>query len=147
MKRFKYSLETVLDYKNQVLDNLKQEHAEITRSVNEKREEIHHLERTMDDYQAEFDETKSAGAPIESFRLYNICIERMGKIIEEEKEHLVFLEEKQEKKKIEVVEAKVDTSKFEKLKGKKLQEYRKAELKEEEAFAEETAVRMMSAER
>lgn len=104
MKRFKYSLETVLDYKNQVLDNLKQEHAEITRSVNEKREEIHHLERTMDDYQAEFDETKSAGAPIESFRLYNICIERMGKIIEEEKEHLVFLEEKQEKKKIEVVE-------------------------------------------
>ena len=58
MKRFKYSLETVLDYKNQVLDNLKQEHAEITRSVNEKREEIHHLERTMDDYQAEFDETK-----------------------------------------------------------------------------------------
>ncbi|MFR1832474.1 MAG: flagellar export protein FliJ [Lachnospiraceae bacterium] len=147
MKRFKYSLETVLDYKNQVLDNLKQEHAEITRSVNEKREEIHHLERTMDDYQAEFDETKSAGAPIESFRLYNICIERMGKIIEEEKEHLVFLEEKQEKKKIEVVEAKVDTSKIEKLKGKKLQEYRKAELKEEEAFAEETAVRMMSAER
>ena len=147
MKRFKYSLETVLDYKNQVLDNLKQEHAEITRSVNEKREEIHHLERTMDDYQAEFDETKSAGAQIESFRLYNICIERMGKIIEEEKEHLVFLEEKQEKKKIEVVEAKVDTSKFEKLKGKKLQEYRKAELKEEEAFAEETAVRMMSAER
>ncbi len=147
MKRFKYSLETVLDYKNQVLDNLKQEHAEITRSVNEKREEIHHLERTMDDYQTEFDETKSAGAPIESFRLYNICIERMGKIIEEEKEHLVFLEEKQEKKKIEVVEAKVDTSKFEKLKGKKLQEYRKAELKEEEAFAEETAVRMMSAER
>ena len=136
-----------MDYKNQVLDNLKQEHAEITRSVNEKREEIHHLERTMDDYQAEFDETKSAGAPIESFRLYNICIERMGKIIEEEKEHLVFLEEKQEKKKIEVVEAKVDTSKFEKLKGKKLQEYRKAELKEEEAFAEETAVRMMSAER
>lgn len=147
MKRFKYSLETVLDYKNQVLDNLKQEHAEITRSVNEKREEIHHLERTMDDYQTEFDETKSAGVPIESFRLYNICIERMGKIIEEEKEHLVFLEEKQEKKKIEVVEAKVDTSKFEKLKGKKLQEYRKAELKEEEAFAEETAVRMMSAER
>ena len=147
MKRFKYSLETVLDYKNQVLDNLKQEHAEITRSVNERREELHHLERTMDDYQTEFDETKSAGVPIESFRLYNICIERMGKIIEEEKEHLVFLEEKQEKKKIEVVEAKVDTSKFEKLKGKKLQEYRKAELKEEEAFAEETAVRMMSAER
>ncbi len=147
MKRFKYSLETVLDYKNQVLDNLKQEHAEITRSVNEKREEIHHLEKTMDDYQAGFDETKSAGAPIESFRLYNICIERMGKIIEEEKERLVFLEEKQEKKKVEVVEAKVDTSKFEKLKGKKLQEYRKAEMKEEEAFAEETAVRMMSAER
>ena len=27
MKRFQYSLETVLHYKNQVLDNLKTEHA------------------------------------------------------------------------------------------------------------------------
>lgn len=37
MKRFKYSLETVLDYKTQVLDNLKTEHAAIVRNVNQKR--------------------------------------------------------------------------------------------------------------
>ena len=54
------------------------------------------------------------------------------------------MEEKQEKKKNEVVEARVDTSKFEKLKDKKLVEYRKAELKEEESFIEERALRIIS---
>ena len=40
MKRFKYRLDTVLDYKIQVLDNLKSEHAVIMQSVNKKEEQI-----------------------------------------------------------------------------------------------------------
>ena len=40
MKRFRYSLETVLHYKNQVLDNLKAEHAAAMERVNRKEEEI-----------------------------------------------------------------------------------------------------------
>lgn len=38
MKRFKYSLDTVLDYKMQVLDNHKAEHAVILKSVHQKKE-------------------------------------------------------------------------------------------------------------
>ena len=34
MKQFQYRLETVLDYKTQVLDNLKTEHAVILQNVN-----------------------------------------------------------------------------------------------------------------
>lgn len=73
-----------------------------------------------------------------------MCIDRMEQMIKEENKRLAVLEEKQEKKKNEVVEARVDTSKFEKLKDKKLVEYRKAELKEEESFIEERALRIIS---
>ena len=41
-----------------------------------------------------------------------MCIERMGEILEEEEHRLEELKKKEEKKTREVVEAKIDTSKF-----------------------------------
>jgi flagellar FliJ protein len=146
VKRFHYSLETVLNYKTQVLDGLKKEHAVILKSVNDKKEEIRQLNGRLTDYEDSFDETKSAGASIETYLLYDMCIERMEERIEQEKERLVVLKTKEEKKKNEVIDAKVDTSKFEKLKDKRLKEYRVAEQKEEEAFVEEFVVRNMAGE-
>lgn len=143
MKRFHYSLETVLNYKTQVLDGLKKEHAVILKSVNDKKEEIRQLNGRLTDYEESFDEEKSAGAPIETYRLYGMCIEGMERRIKQEKERLSVLKTKEEKKKNEVINAKVDTSKFEKLKDKRLKEYRTAEQKEEEAFVEEFVVRNM----
>ncbi len=141
MKRFRYSLDTVLDYKAQVLDNLKTEHALILRDVNQKKAEIVRLKNEMHDYQIDFDETKRAGTQIENYRLFDLCIGQMERQIDEEKEKLSVLKKKEEKKKEEVVTAKIDTSKFEKLKDKRLQEYHKAELKEEESFTEEFVTR------
>ncbi len=146
MKRFQYSLETVLNYKTQVLDGLKKEHAVILKSVNDKKEEIRQLNGRLQDYQGSFDETKSAGASIETYLLYDMCIERMEERIEQEEERLVVLKTKEEEKKNEVIDAKVDTSKFEKLKDKRLKEYRTAEQKEEEAFVEEFVIRSMGNE-
>lgn len=146
MKRFHYSLETVLDYKTQVLDNLKKEHAVMLKSVNDKKEEIRQLSGELKEYEGSFDETKSAGAPIESYLLYDMCIDRMKEQIRQEKERLVVLKNREEKKKNEVIDARVDASKFEKLKEKRLQEYRAAEMKEEEAFVEEFVIHNMVAE-
>lgn len=145
MKRFQYSLDTVLDYKNQVLDNLKTEHAAITQSVNQKREDIRRLHGQLNGYHSDFDHTKITGTTIENYRLFSMCIDRMEQMIKEENKRLAVLEEKQEKKKNEMVEARVDTSKFEKLKDKKMVEYRKAEVKEEESFVEERALRLITA--
>ena len=58
MKRFKYRLDTVLDYKIQVLDNLKSEHAVIMQSVNKKEEQITGLTRELIGYEAGFDELR-----------------------------------------------------------------------------------------
>lgn len=137
MKRFKYRLDTVLDYKIQVLDNLKSEHAVIMQSVNKKEEQITGLTRELIGYEAGFDELKETGATIENFRLFDLCIGRMEQMIDTEKEHLKVLQKQEDAKKKEVIEAKVDTSRYEKLKDKKYIEYQKAVAKAEEAFIEE----------
>lgn len=146
MKQFKYRLETVLDYKTQVLDNLKTEHAVIIQKVNHKQEEIRGLHRELAGFEQEFDRAKEEGVSIENCRLFDMCIGRMEEIIDEEKERLKVLKKKEEEKKQEVITAKVDTSKFEKLKEKKLKEYQKEVAKADETFIEEfvsgTALRL-----
>ncbi len=137
MKRFEYRLETVLDYKTQVLDNLKTEHAAIMQNVNKKQEQIRSLKQELTGYESEFDEVKVAGATIENYRLFDMCIGRMEQIIDLEKERLKVLRKKEDAKKQEVIEAKVDTSRYEKLKDRKLREYQKAVAKADEIFVEE----------
>ena len=137
MKRFEYRLETVLDYKTQVLDNLKTEHAAIMQNVNKKQEQIRSLKQELTGYESEFDEVKVAGATIENYRLFDMCIGRMEQIIDEEKERLQVLRRQEDAKKQEVIEAKVDTSRCEKLKDRKLREYQKAVAKADEIFVEE----------
>ena len=137
MKRFEYRLETVLDYKTQLLDNLKTEHAAIMQNVNKKQEQIRSLRQELTGYESEFDEVKVAGATIENYRLFDMCIGRMEQIIDEEKERLKVLRRQEDAKKQEVIEAKVDTSRYEKLKDRKLREYQKAVAKADEIFVEE----------
>ena len=137
MKRFEYRLETVLDYKTQVLDNLKTEHAAIMQNVNKKQEQIRSLKQELTGYESEFDEVKVAGATIENYRLFDMCIGRMEQIIDEEKERLQVLRRQEDAKKQEVIEAKVDTSRYEKLKDRKLREYQKVVAKADEIFVEE----------
>ncbi len=137
MKQFQYRLDTVLAYKTQVLDNLKTEHAAIIQNVNRKQEEIRGLNKELVTYESDFDRAKEEGATIENYRLFDMCIGRMEEMIDLEKKHLKDLRKQEDAKKQEVISAKVDTSKFEKLKDRKYQEYQKAVMKAEEAFIEE----------
>lgn len=150
MKRFQYRLETVLAYKTQVLDNLKTEHATIMQKVNHKQEEIRGLHQKLTGYENEFDQVKEQGTSIEHYRLFDMCIGRMEEIIDTEKEHLRVLKKQEDEKKEEVISAKVDTSRYEKLKEKKAFEYQKAAARAEKLFVEEfvsgTALRRRQAE-
>ena len=137
MKQFQYRLETVLDFKTQVLDNLKSEHAVIIQSVNRKQEEIQGLHQELNGIESEFDRTKEAGATIQNYRLFDMCIGRMEEIIDVEKERVKVLRKQEEAKKQEVITAKVDTSKFEKLTDRKFKEYQKEAAKADETFIEE----------
>ena len=137
MKKFRFSLETVLDYKQQVLDALQKEHGVIMAQVKEQEEYLAGLEADYRDMDAEFCQRKLEGITILDAMRYEQYLRAMERQIQEAYEHLAELREQEEAKRNQVVEAKKETSSIEKLKEKKLDAYRKSVQKAEEAAIDE----------
>lgn len=145
MKKFKYSLETVYQFKLQVLDKVKEEYAIKQQEVLNQQSLINRLQEELFHYEEEFERVKQEGASIETIMMYVNGIERMEKRIGKEKDELIRRTVIAEEKKREVIKANVDTNAFEKLKEKKLEEYRVQGLKAEEQFIEEFVSHAMKA--
>ena len=145
MKKFKYSLETVYQFKLQVLDKVKEEYAIKQQEVLNQQSLINRLQEEMFHYEEEFEQVKQEGASIETIMMYVNGIERMEKRIGKEKDELIRCTVIAEEKKREVIKANVDTNAFEKLKEKKLEEYRVQGQKAEEQFIEEFVSHAMKA--
>ncbi len=137
MKKFFFSLDTVLSYKQQVLDSLKAEHARILMKVRECEDAIEKLEAEHRRCVLEFRESRMKGMKISDIHTYENYLDSLGVKIRKKYEELAKLREKEEAKRSEVVEAKKETSSIDKLKEKKFKEYEKAVQKEEEQFIEE----------
>ena len=145
MKKFKYSLETVYQFKLQVLDKVKEEYAIKQQEVLNQQSLINRLQEELFHYEEEFERVKQEGASIETIMMYVNGIERMEKRIGKEKDELIRRTFIAEEKKREVIKANVDTNAFEKLKEKKLEEYRIQGQKAEEQFIEEFVSHAMKA--
>ena len=68
----------------QTLENLKTEQAAINRKVVRQENEVVRVHNSLNGYQDAFNQAKGSGALIQNYRLYDMCIERMGQILEEE---------------------------------------------------------------
>ena len=145
MKKFKYSLETVYQFKLQVLDKVKEEYAIKQQEVLNQQSLINRLQEEMFHYEEEFEQVKQEGASIETIMMYVNGIERMENRIGKEKDELIRRTVIAEEKKREVIKANVDTNAIEKLKEKKLEEYRIQGQKAEEQFIEEFVSHAMKA--
>ena len=137
MKKFCYSLESVYQFKQKVLDKLKEEYALKVQDVQNQKKLLEDLDRELHHYEEEFECLKKEGCSIENMMIYVRGLERMEKRIKKEEDELTRLTVIAEEKKKEMVKAKLDTNAFEKLKEKKLAEYRTLGRKFEEAFIEE----------
>ena len=137
MKKFFFSLDTVLSYKEQVLDGLKAEHARILAKVRECEAAIERMEEEHHRCVLEFRECRMNGMKVSDIHTYENYLEALGIKIKKKYEELAKLQEKEEAKRNEVVEAKKETSSIDKLKEKKFKEYEKEVQKEEEQFIEE----------
>ena len=116
MKKFKFSLDSVLSYKQQV------------------------LERAWQDYRdcdGEYRQKKEQGITITDAMVYQNGLRVLERDIQRETDRLEELRRKEEKKRQEVVDAKIDTSSIEKLKEKKLDLYNKEVAKGEEVLIDE----------
>lgn len=137
MKKFKFSLDSVLSYKQQVLDALKGEHADILARVRAQEDVLEALWQGYRDCDAEYRRRKTEGIAITDAMVYQNGLRVLEQEIQQETEKLEALRKKEEKKRQEVVDAKIDTSSIEKLREHKLEDYHKAEQKAEEVLIDE----------
>ena len=148
MKKFRFSLETVLDYKQQVLDALQAEHGAILAQVRAQEELLERLEANYSELNQEFTQRKMEGISILDAMQYEQYLRAMEREIQEAVLELEKLRQEEEAKRAQVVAAKQDTSSLEKLREKKLDLYNKAVQKSEEAMIDEfvSTTRVMAAQ-
>ncbi len=137
MKKFRFSLETVLDYKNQALDALRAEHGAILAQVRTQEKVIEDLEAEHREADEEFTQRKLEGINILDALNYETYLRSLERKLQEEHRKLERLRKREEEKRAQVVEARKETATLEKLKEHKLEDYRKAEQKDEEQRIEE----------
>ena len=137
MKKFRFSLETVLNYKNQALDALRMEHGAILAQVRAQEKVIEDLEAEHRKADADFTQRKLEGINVLDAMSYETYLRSLERKLQEEYRKLERLRKREEDKRAQVVEARRETATIEKLKEHKLEDYRKAEQKDEEQRIEE----------
>lgn len=137
MKKFQFSLNTVLHYKEQVLDALRGEHAAVLARLREQEARLQAAQDEYRDYNDEFCRRKAEGLTILDAMTYENGLRVLEKRIAMETEALRRVQREEEAKRAEVVEAKRETKTLELLREKKLDEYHKAEAKAEEQLIDE----------
>lgn len=146
MKRFQFSLETVLDYKQQVLSALQTEHAQLLAQLRAQEAVLYGLEEQYQQTDTQFSLQKMEGIAVGAALGYERYLRVMEHKIQEELRQLEWLKRQEEDKRGQVVVARQDTSSLEKLREKKLDSYNKAVQKGEEAMIDEmvSAARVMA---
>ncbi|MDR2023916.1 MAG: flagellar export protein FliJ [Hungatella sp.] len=144
MKKFNFPLNTVLNYKDQVLDNLISQHAQILVRVAGQEKKISQMEEMKNSACIKLKKEKETGIAINTMREYEAYIMNIEKIILAEQKALAVLKEKEEQKRAQVVEARKEKASIEKLKEKKLMQYEKEVQRSEELFIEEFVSNIMS---
>lgn len=137
MKKFHFTLETVLDYKQQVLSSLQSEHGAILAQLRQQETILEELELQYHQTDQEFAQRKMEGINIVDALGFEQYLRAMERKLQSEHQRLEQIKHQEEAKRNEVVAAKQDTSSIEKLKEKKLDLYRKEVQKSEEAFVED----------
>ena len=137
MKKFRFSLETVFDYKNQALDALRAEHGAILAQVRAQEQLIEDLETEHRQADDDFTQRKLEGINVLDAMSFEQYLRSLERKLQEEYRKLDRLRRREEDKRAQVVEARKETATIEKLKEHKLEDYRKAEQKDEEQRIEE----------
>lgn len=137
MKKFSFALDKVLSYKRQYEESVRSEHAAILHKVTQQEEKIARLWEKDGETRREMDEVKKAGCIILQIRTYESYLDYLQKEIANEQRILDALRVREEEKRQELIKAKTDTKSIDKLKEKKLEEYRYEVAKEQEQLVEE----------
>jgi len=137
LKKFSFALDKVLSYKRQYEDSVRSEHAAILHEVLVQEEKIAQLNEEDTETRRRMEEEKQRGCMILQMRTYESYLGYLREEIKNQTRILNALKLREEEKRQELIKAQTDTKSIDKLKEKKLEEYRHEVQKEQEQFVEE----------
>lgn len=137
MKKFRFALDTVLEYRQQVQDSLQVELGAITARAHLQEQAVADARARYAQINEEYREKKAAGMRIAEVCGYETALEAQEMVIRKETVLLHKLLKQAEAKRGELVTAKQDASSVEKLREKKLWAYRMELQKSEEQLIDD----------
>ena len=123
MRRFHFQLEKVLDYKNQILDNVVGEEAAIMAKIREEEGILTGLDKEYEDCCKILNEKQKNGMDAMSMHIYENYLDILGFRIRNARQDLELLQRQEEMKRQQLLEAKKESTSLEKLKERRLEEY------------------------
>lgn len=145
MKKFKFQLDTVLRYKNQVLDIRLAEHGSALAAVRRQEGILERAIQNRVDCEEEYRQKKAEGITVADSMKYETGIEVLEGAVRREAGLLKELQKDEEKKRARLVEARKETQSLEKLKELKREEYDFALAKAEEKEIDDLVMARRSA--
>ena len=132
MKKFEFHLNTVLSYKEQVLNSRMNEYGAAVEQSNRQQRRLEQAKQEFISYNMEFSEKKLIGITALEAIKFQGCLETLESRIAQATQLLKGLKQAEELKRLELVEAKKEKASLEKLQDIKRREYDAAALKAEE---------------
>jgi len=137
MKKFDFSLQKVLEIKEQILKNLKIELNNMNQQLKNIDIDIQNLLAKYNETNNEFNEKSSVSMTIGLMSYYKMYMNSILKNVEKKEEDKTILNKKIEAKRHEIVNMNIEISSIEKLKEKEYEKYNQSVAKSEEIFIEE----------
>jgi len=137
VKKFCFSLDTVLDYRRQIQDSIQVELGALAAEVRRQEAALEAAREKYGKINGEYREKKADGMRIAELRAYETALQVEEAVCVREAGKLNALRRQEEAKRRELVIAKQDASSVEKLREKKFLAYTKEQEKSEEQFIDD----------
>lgn len=137
MKRFRFQLQSVLEYKQQILDALMVDLGKLQEKVRVQTEKRDTASQNLYLYDTDCNRRKLEGMTIVEAMEAETCLQVLEQTLQREEEALEKARRLAENKRLQVVEARKETYTLEKLKEMKRKEYDAAVAKADERMIED----------
>ena len=141
MKKFVFTLDKVLDYNKMVYERERNELSKLRSELRELEEQLHLLVLTLEEKSRAFKERMKIGVTVDELRQFQYLKENYEEQIKETNRLITLKRIEVESQLRRVVTADQDVKKMEKLKENQLEEYMKADQKENQEFILESVSR------
>ena len=144
MKKFRFGLDSVLDYRQQVLEGRRNEYAKALRQVARQQERLDDAQARYQEANRRFREEAALGITIADARGFEMGLRALEREIARETKRLQELQAEAEQHRARVLQAHQDAAILERLKEKQREAYQKEVQKQDERLIDEliSAVRV-----